>query len=50
MVKEKANTDQKIVEVAKEFFTLKGYDGARMQEIDDSANINKALLHYYFRS
>ena len=25
-------------------------DGARMQEIADKANINKALLHYYFRS
>ena len=28
----------------------KGYDGARMQEIADEAGINKALLHYYFRS
>ena len=25
-------------------------DGARMQEIADEAGINKALLHYYFRS
>ena len=28
----------------------KGKDGARMQEIADVAGINKALLHYYFRS
>lgn len=27
-----------------------GYDGARMQQIADRAGINKALLHYYFRS
>lgn len=25
-------------------------DGARMQEIADEAKINKAMLHYYFRS
>ena len=25
-------------------------DGARMQEIADTAGINKALLHYYFRT
>ena len=25
-------------------------DGTRMQEIADKAKINKALLHYYFRS
>jgi AcrR family transcriptional regulator len=25
-------------------------DGARMQEIADKANINKAMLHYYYRS
>ncbi|NJN24679.1 MAG: TetR family transcriptional regulator [Cyclobacteriaceae bacterium] len=28
----------------------KGMYGARMQEIADEANINKAMLHYYFRS
>ncbi|MFC7671278.1 TetR/AcrR family transcriptional regulator [Hymenobacter humi] len=28
----------------------KGMSGARMQEIADRAGINKALLHYYFRS
>ena len=50
MVKEKENTEQRIVEAAKEVFILKGYDGARMQEIADYAKINKALLHYYYRS
>lgn len=44
------NTEIKIIEAAREVFVHKGYDGARMQEIADKAEINKALLHYYFRS
>jgi AcrR family transcriptional regulator len=44
------NTESKILSAAKEVFVSKGYDGARMQEIADTAQINKALLHYYFRS
>lgn len=44
------NTEQKILEAAKDVFVRKGLEGARMQEIADEAHINKALLHYYFRS
>lgn len=44
------NTETKILSAAKEVFISKGFDGARMQEIADTAQINKALLHYYFRS
>ncbi|MGE0076615.1 MAG: TetR/AcrR family transcriptional regulator [Bacteroidales bacterium] len=44
------DTELKILEAAKRIFVLKGLDGARMQEIADEAGINKALLHYYFRS
>ena len=43
-------TEEKIIEAAREIFFKKGLDGARMQEIADLAGINKALLHYYFRS
>lgn len=43
-------TEEKIYEAARRIFILKGMDGARMQEIADEAGINKALLHYYFRS
>ncbi len=43
-------TEDHIITAAKEVFVRKGYDGARMQEIADEAGINKALLHYYFRS
>ncbi len=42
--------EQRIVEAAIKVFLLKGFDGARMQEIADAAQINKALVHYYFRS
>lgn len=49
MIKDET-TEKRILEAAKEIFLEKGFDGARMQEIADSAKINKAMLHYYFRS
>lgn len=45
-----ADTERKIFDAALEVFARKGRDGARMQEIADAAGINRALLHYYFRS
>jgi AcrR family transcriptional regulator len=50
METKKDTTEEKILEAAKKVFVTKGMDGARMQEIADEAGINKALLHYYFRS
>ncbi|MFC0876652.1 TetR/AcrR family transcriptional regulator [Saccharicrinis sp. FJH2] len=50
MVKKDQNTEKKILDAAKKVFESKGMYGARMQEIADEAGINKALLHYYFRS
>lgn len=51
MVKETdIQTEEKIFKAATEVFEEKGYAAARMQEIADRAGINKALLHYYFRS
>jgi TetR/AcrR family transcriptional regulator len=47
---EAPGTEQKIFEAALDVFARKGHDGARMQEIADVAGINRALLHYYFRS
>jgi TetR/AcrR family transcriptional regulator len=44
------NAEEKILEAARNVFIRKGLSGARMQEIADEAGINKALLHYYFRS
>lgn len=45
-----SDTEGQILEAAKEVFQKKGMDGARMQEIADQAGINKAMLHYYYRS
>jgi len=50
MDKTKHNTEHQILEAARKVFIRKGLEGARMQEIADEAGINKALLHYYFRS
>ncbi len=44
------NTEERILEAARLVFIEKGFDGARMQEIADKANINKAMLHYYYRT
>ncbi len=46
----KMTTEEQILEAARKVFISKGLDGSRMQEIADEAGINKALLHYYFRS
>ena len=50
MAKKTLSTEEKILEAAKKVFHRKGFEGARMQEIADEAGINKALLHYYFRT
>jgi TetR/AcrR family transcriptional regulator len=43
-------TEERIFEAATDVFIDKGMDGARMQDIASYAGINKALLHYYFRT
>jgi TetR/AcrR family transcriptional regulator len=43
-------TEERIFEAATLVFEEKGMAGARMQDISDRAGINKALLHYYFRT
>jgi AcrR family transcriptional regulator len=47
---EEQQVEQKILAAAKKVFYRRGYFGSRMQEIADEAGINKAMLHYYFRS
>lgn len=49
MIEDKTVED-KILESATKNFLKKGFSGTRMQEIADDAEINKAMLHYYFRS
>ncbi len=50
MGKNKISTEEKIFRAAMTVFINKGRHGARMQEIADRAEINKAMLHYYFRN
>jgi AcrR family transcriptional regulator len=45
-----ARTEEIILEAAHRVFLRRGSAGARTQEIADEAGVNKALLHYYFRS
>lgn len=44
------STEEKILAAAKKVFLRDGLHGSRMQDIADEAGINKALLHYYFRT
>ena len=44
------DTERRILDAAHVVFVRSGTAGARMQEIADEARVNKALLHYYFRS
>lgn len=50
MTEHEMNTEEKILDAARQVFQQKGMTGARMQEIADTAGINKALLHYYYRT
>ena len=43
-------TEQRILDAARTVFINRGTAGARMQEIAREADVNQALLHYYFRS
>jgi AcrR family transcriptional regulator len=44
------NVEQDIIEAARKIFHTKGYKEATMRDIAAEANINMAMLHYYFRS
>ncbi len=43
-------TEEKILEAARRIFTRSGFAAARMEDIAAEAGMNRALLHYYFRS
>ena len=47
---QKISTEEQVLKAAIVVFQRDGFDGARMQDIADLAGINKAMLHYYFRS
>lgn len=43
-----AEAKERIISSATELFSKKGYDGAKMNEIAQAADVNKALIYYYF--
>jgi TetR/AcrR family transcriptional regulator len=45
-----SSAEDRILEAATAEFAAHGYFGARTQAIADAARVNKAMLHYYFRS
>ena len=50
MKEQDINTEATILAAAKKMFVKHGLEGAKMQQIANEAGMNKALLHYYFRS
>jgi TetR/AcrR family transcriptional regulator len=48
-MRQNRNTEQDIVDAARKVFQEKGYKEATMRDIAAEANINMAMLHYYFR-
>src|SRR5687767_7881314 len=49
-IRRSETTKTRILDAADAVFVRRGLDGARMQDIADQAGVNKALLHYHFRS
>ncbi|MEL6660548.1 MAG: TetR family transcriptional regulator [Bacteroidota bacterium] len=47
---EKQNAEKRILEVAAEVFTQKGYAATRTRDIAEASGYNVALIHYYFGS
>jgi AcrR family transcriptional regulator len=50
MKKKELNTEPKILDAANSIFLLFGYHGTTLQKIANKAAVNKAAIHYYFRS
>jgi len=50
MSEKHTETEILILDAARKVFLDNGFDGSTMQQIATVAGINKALLHYYFRS
>ena len=50
MEKTSLNTENRIRKAAKEIFLRYGFHGSRLQQIAEIAEVNKSIIHYYFRS
>jgi len=49
-MKKSRNVEEEIIHAARKMFHEKGYKEATMRDIAAEANINMAMLHYYYRS
>jgi AcrR family transcriptional regulator len=43
-------TKNRIINVSEQLFSDKGFDATRVDEIAEKADVNKALIYYYFKS
>jgi AcrR family transcriptional regulator len=50
MTNDKMHTEDKILQAAYNIFLIFGYHGTTIQKIASKAVVNKAAIHYYFRS
>lgn len=50
MTSDKMSTEDKILHAAYNIFLVFGYHGTTLQQIASKAVVNKAAIHYYFRS
>ena len=50
MARNSEASQAKILKTAVQVFAKKGFDGARVDEIARKAQVNKALIYYYFKS
>jgi AcrR family transcriptional regulator len=41
---------ERIINASRQLFSQKGYDATRVNDIAKAANVNKALIYYYFKS
>lgn len=44
------NSESKIIIAAKKEFLFNGYNGTTLTNIAKNAEVNKAIIHYYFRN
>lgn len=45
-----AEAKERIIKASIELFSQKGYDATRVNDIASAANVNKALIYYYFKN
>lgn len=44
------STEDRIINAARETFLKYGYHGTKLQQVAETAKVNKSVIHYYFRT